>query len=541
MLGRKERNQLELFMAGSLRQLVPDDHILVRVDRVLDLSWLRAEVADLYCETNGRPGVDPEVAVRLMLAGFLLGIVHDRRLMREAQVNLAIRWFVGYGLHEVLPDHSSLTRIRQRWGADRFRRIFERTVQACVAAKIAKGEIVHVDASLIRADVSWESLAVRHVDAVAEANDDGVTVERDSRKTGKHKKVCITDPDASMATNGRNRRLEPAYKQHAVVDDAFGVILDVEVTTGEVNEGQIVLERIDAAAKTTGVPIRTATADAGYAYAKVYGGLERRDITAVIPAKAEPIRSPVPLRRFRYDARHDILKCPRDKILRPTRPVKHGRFFYSRAVDCKGCDLAALCLSKGRVNKAVVVGDDYPALVRARRRRERWTDEDRRLYQRHRWRSEGYHGEAKTWHGLARAVRRGLQNMRIQAYLTAAAVNLKRLAAALLAVLLLVRLRSACEDLQSCVPTHRPADMRPVKLDSRLNLRNASFFNSPNMQHCRKNRQGRAPGTARRRPSLATARHWHCNCPCWFAAFENQRDRPSLRTRRPCLLQAFRL
>lgn len=100
MLGRKERDQLELFfMTGSLRQLVPDDHVLARVDRVLDLSWLRSEVADLYCEVNGRPGIDPEVAVRLMLAGFLLGIVHDRRLMREAQVNLAIRWFVGYGLH----------------------------------------------------------------------------------------------------------------------------------------------------------------------------------------------------------------------------------------------------------------------------------------------------------------------------------------------------------------------------------------------------------------------------------------------------------
>jgi hypothetical protein len=92
------------------------------------------------------------------------------------------------------------------------------------------------------------------------------------------------------------------------------------------------------------------------------------------------------------------------------------------------------------VNKAVVVGDDYPALLRARRRRERWSDEDRRLYQRHRWRSEGYHGEAKTWHGLARAVRRGLPNMKIQAYLTAAAVNLKRLAAALLEVLILARL-----------------------------------------------------------------------------------------------------
>jgi transposase len=437
MLGRKERRQPELFVTGSLRELVPEDYVLARVDRVLDLSWLHAEVSPVYCADNGRPGIDPEVAVRLMLAGFLLGIVHDRRLLREAQVNIAIRWFAGYGLHEVLPDHSSLTRIRQRWGAERFRRIFERTVKACLEAKIAKGEVVHIDASLIRADVSWESLAVRHVEVVERENATPQDeTAKTSRQTGRYKKVCTTDPDATMATTARNRRLEPAYKQHAAVDDERGVILDVEVTTGELNEGQVVESRIDATIATTGVSITTVTADAGYAYGKVYGALERRGIGAVIPAKAEPIRSPVPLRRFRYDARNDIVRCPRGKILRPTRRVEHGRFFYSRAKDCARCSLASLCLSRGRANKAVVISDDYPALLRARRRRERWSDEDRRLYQRHRWRSEGFHGEAKTWHGLARAIRRGLQNMRIQAFLTAAAINLKRLAAALLAALL---------------------------------------------------------------------------------------------------------
>ncbi|RWH34345.1 MAG: IS5/IS1182 family transposase, partial [Mesorhizobium sp.] len=278
MLGRKERDQLELFMTGSLRQLIPDDHILARVDRVLDLSWLRDEVANLYCTDNGRPGIDPEVAVRLMLAGFLLGIVHDRRLMREAQVNIAIRWFVGYGLHEALPDHSSLTRIRRRWGEERFQRIFESTVQACIDAKIAKGEVIHVDASLIRADVSWDSLAVRHLEAVSAANADEEAAIRKSRKTGKFKKVCITDPDASMATNARNRRLEPAYKQHTIVDDLRGVVLDVAVTTGEINEGQMIVERIEAAMVSTGLSVSTVTADAGYAYAKVFGALERRGI-----------------------------------------------------------------------------------------------------------------------------------------------------------------------------------------------------------------------------------------------------------------------
>jgi transposase len=427
MLGSRGAEQLEFFV-GSLRDLIPDDHVLARVDRVLDLSWLRTEVIDLYCPDNGRPGIDPEAAVRLMLAGFLLGIVHDRKLMREAHVNVAIRWFAGFGLADCLPDHSSLTRIRQRWGEARFRQIFEKTVAACLVAKIAKGEIVHIDATLIRADVSWESLASRWVAKVGEANAQAEEAERVGRQSGKYKKVCVTDPDATMATNGRKRRLEPAYKQHTAVDDESGVVLDVTVTTGEVNEGGTLDLQIDTVQATTGVAVQTVTADAGYAYAKVFGRLEERRIETIIPPKAEPIRSPVPMRRFRYDAKHDILKCPRGKILKAGRAVKHGRFFTSRAKDCKCCDLRSLCLSAGRSNKAVVLGDDYPALLRARRRREHWSDRDYALYERHRWKVEGIHGEAKTWHGLARAIRRGLANMQIQAYLTAAAINLKRLA-----------------------------------------------------------------------------------------------------------------
>lgn len=228
MLGRKERGQLQLFVAGSLRDLLPDDHVLVRVDGVLDLSWLPGEVAGLYCPDNGRPGIDPEVAVRLMLAGFLHGIVHDRRLMREAQVNLAIRWFIGYELHEALPHHSSLSRIRQRWGEEVFRGIFTRVVRQCQAAGLVTAETVHIDASLIRADVSMDALVERHLDAVEHANE----AERLSRATGRHKKLCRSDPDATMATASK-APLRPAYKQHTAVDDHCGVVVDVEIVTGE--------------------------------------------------------------------------------------------------------------------------------------------------------------------------------------------------------------------------------------------------------------------------------------------------------------------
>ena len=155
--------------------------------------------------------------------------------MREAQVNLAIRWFIGYGLEEELPDHSSLTRIRQRWGEGRFREIFRRTVRSCVDAKVAKGYVVHVDASLIRANASWESMVERHVEEVMSEHP---LEEKGEKKDGGPRWRGFgagepTDPDARLATSGGRRGFEPSYKQHAVVDDARGVVLDVSVTAGE--------------------------------------------------------------------------------------------------------------------------------------------------------------------------------------------------------------------------------------------------------------------------------------------------------------------
>lgn len=430
MLGRQTRGQHELLFAGSLRELIPNDHVLVRVDRVLDLGWLRAEVADCYAAGSGRPGIDPEAAVRLMLAGLLLGIVHDRRLMREAAVNIAIRWFAGYGLTEALPDHSSLTRIRQRWGADRFRRIFTRTVEACVTAGIAKGEVVHIDSSLVRADVSWEAIARKHADAVDAANGPAAPPREP---------VCRTDPDASLATNNRARRVEPAYKQHTAVDAEAGVVLDVAVTTGAQHDTKAVEAQLDAIPATTGVPIGIATMDASYAITRVFAALEERKIEAIIPAKAEraPKKGTIPVRRFKLDAKHRVVRCPAGKILRPHgKPDSDGfQHYRARIPDCEPCRLRAICFSTTMRRRAILLHKDHPALLRARRKYARWGPRERAFYRRHRGRVEGVHGEAKAWHGLARAIRRGLANMQIQAFLTAAVINLKRLASAVLIAL----------------------------------------------------------------------------------------------------------
>jgi hypothetical protein len=117
---------------------------------------------------------------------------------------------------------------------------------------------VHIDASLIRANVSWDSLAERHVEDVLSENrpDEGTEVERKGRQSGKYKKLCTTDPDATMATNARNRRLGPCYKQHTAVDDKVGVILDVEVTTGQTSEGEMIEPQVDAVEAITRIDIK---------------------------------------------------------------------------------------------------------------------------------------------------------------------------------------------------------------------------------------------------------------------------------------------
>jgi transposase len=440
MIGRQERNQRQLFIAGDIDQFIPEDHILKRVDRVLDLGWLREKVRESYCEDNGRPGIDPEAAIRLMLAGFFHGIVHDRKLMREAQVNLAIRWFAGYRLEERLPDHSSLSRIRQRWGEEKFKAIFQRTVNACIEKGLVSGETVHIDATLIRADVSWESITERHAEQVVAENameGDSASDAAVGRGRGRPriqekqpKKVSRTDPEATLVTTRRDIRLEPSYKQHTAVDDKEGIIVDVEVTTGEENEGKRLVDTVDRIKGVTGKDLVNVTADASYAHARNYQELERRGINAIIPPERERSKEKrIPIRRFKYDGKHQVVRCPTGKILERSHRTEKGWYYRAQRRACKACSLQKRCISETATVRVIFIVDGYEALLRARRRKNRdWDEDTRRIYNRHRIYVEGIHGEGKTQHGLRRAIRRGLGNVAIQVYLIAAVINLKRLA-----------------------------------------------------------------------------------------------------------------
>jgi len=467
MLGENEKaKQFELIASSTLERLIPDDHILKRVDRVVDLSWIRDEVRHLYSEGIGRPSIDPESALRLMLAGFFQGIVHDRKLMREAQVNLAIRWFAGYEVWEELPDHSTLSRIRKRWGADLFGEVFRRTVRQCTDAGLVDAETVHADATLIRANASWERIAEKYVEDVVRENDDSGD-DAGKPNSGKKGKERITDPDATLARSSPHDKPQPRYKEHMVVDDKSGVVLDVEVTTGRTPEASRLAGQMRRVEENAGQRPRAVTADRGYATGRNYAELEAMGIEAVIPARRVPKQGgSLTVDEFHYDANKDIVICPAGKIMRRGSKYKDNGWYYrGNASVCRKCKLRQRCVSSTALTRKVLIVDGHDALIRARGVDLRRDPEKLNMLKRHKWLAEGRHAEAKTQHGLARAVRRGLEQVAIQAFLTMAVINLKRLATASIEGFMLLRgfqiiisrFRFMCRDKHPffCIPSLR--------------------------------------------------------------------------------------
>src|SRR3954452_22732069 len=153
--GAEQQDQEQLFYSFNLEAVVPDDHQVRAIAGVLDLSWVRAELAPHYSHT-GRPSIDPVLMIRMLIVGYVFAIRSERALCREVQLNLAYRWFCGLGIDHNIPDHSAFSRARNerfREG-DIFRRVFERVVGACMTAGLVGGEGFAVDASLIQADAN---------------------------------------------------------------------------------------------------------------------------------------------------------------------------------------------------------------------------------------------------------------------------------------------------------------------------------------------------------------------------------------------------
>lgn len=379
MMGRRERKQGQFLYNFRLEDHVPGDHLVRRIDAVLDTSWVHRELAPFYSHT-GRPSVDPELMIRMLIVGYVFAIRSERRLCEEVQVNLAYRWFCGLGIEDQIPNHSVFSRARhERFReADAFRLMFERVVGACIAAGLVGGVAFSIDASLIRADVNkakrvpgdepvdWPrseeaSRAVREYLAALDAahGDEGSNGGRgggSGHGGGKPaRQVSLTDPQAAWV--GRNG-MDPffAYDANYLIDNKAGVIVDAEGTRAnrseEIAVTETMVERVERLFDLR--PDRLA-ADTVYGAARTLRWLMDRGIEPHVPVWDKSVRTDGTFSRadFTYNAQADLYICPGGNALRTTGTVHDGRtrLYRARKADCDGCALKPQCCPKAPSRK----------------------------------------------------------------------------------------------------------------------------------------------------------------------------------------------
>jgi transposase len=363
MMGRSKSEQGQLFYAFDLEAAVPADHQVRQIASVLDLSWVRKELAPHYSHT-GRPSIDPELMIQMLILGYVFAIRSERALCREVQLNLAYRWFCGLGIEDKIPDHSAFTRARNERFRDHdiFRHVFERVVASCIKAGLVGGKGFAVDASLIAADANkcgstpghqWShdidpDTAKRAVqDYLANLDDPAWGAASDVVP----KFVAPADP-AAQWTGALRSAAFFAYADNYLIDVKFGVIMDVQasraIRQAEVGASQTMIERTET---TFGIKPDWLVADTAYGSApNLHFLVDKKGIEPHVPVIEKSQREDGSFSRsdFTYDADLDIYICPNGKVLRTNGRLRDDGMYayYSRVSDCKNCPFKLRCCAK---------------------------------------------------------------------------------------------------------------------------------------------------------------------------------------------------
>jgi transposase len=368
MMGRLEQHQGQFFYSFCLDEVVPADHRVREIAGVLDLSWVYAEL-DPYYSPLGRPSIDPVLMLRMLIVGYVFAIRSERSLCREVQVNMAYRWFCGLSIEDQIPDHSAFSRARnERFrGSDIFRRVFERVVEACIAAGLVGGEGFAVDASLIAADANkqrsipgseWKktgdpktaSRAVREYLATL----DDAAFGAASEVTPKF--VSPSDP-AAQWTGAMRGPAFFAYADNYLIDVKFGVIVDVEasraIRQAEVGAAKTMIDRTE---ERFGLKPERLAADTAYGSAAMLNWVvNEKKITPHIPVIDKSNREDGSLSRqdFTFDKDRNVYVCPQGKLLHTTGRIHDGEtvLYRARTSDCGRCPLKSKCCPKAPERK----------------------------------------------------------------------------------------------------------------------------------------------------------------------------------------------
>ena len=444
MLREPSPEQTALEMV-TLNELVPKDHLLRKIDQVIDFSFIHDLAAPLYCADNGRPALDPTRMFKALFIGYLFGIRSERQLVREIEVNVAYRWFLRLKLTDKVFDASTFSQNRRRRFADSpiAQDIFDQIVLQALDKGLISGTVLYTDSTHLKANANkhrWDKqvVAKSRGDYWAALDD---AVEEERRLRGKkplapkprepdHKetKVSRTDPDSGyMVREGKPKGF--FYLDHRSVDGKFGLITDTFTTPASVHDSVVYLSRLDRQRQRFDLDVKAVGLDAGYATTGIARGLEERGILGVTGYRRPARPKPGMMRKsaFRYEGEREGYRCPEGQLLRYATTDRNGYHHYkSDPRQCQSCPLLASCTSNAKAQRTLTrhVWQDTRDKVDG----HRLTDWGKALYKRRKETVERSFADAKQLHGHRYARFKGLKAVSWQCLLAAACQNMKKMA-----------------------------------------------------------------------------------------------------------------
>ena len=435
MMGQHSRSE-SLFYYFRIEDQVPENHLLRLLDRHISFDFVREKLKDSYSDT-GRPSIDPELLLRILLIGYLYGVTSERKLVEELQMHLAWRWFTGLSFDQEIPHHSTFSKNRHGrfLESNLFQELFEAIVDRCMEAGLVEGEHLSVDGSFLLANASRLSRIPReqlpeaaHVKrTVREYLADLKQENPVEEPAHQQDQVSTTDPDSTYATKGKGAA-ELGYFNNYLIDNRSCVILGVQATAARLSqESAAAREMITRSAERRGCFPQSVAADTTYGNGELLAWLEERNITPYIRVKESPAPKTnlYAIEKFTYDPETNSYQCPEGKQLTylGVNPRNRNHIYRATRKRCRECSHKSQCTTGHYRQLAIHIHE--PARQRAR---ERATVPAFAAAQRQRRKVEALFAELKNQIGLRRVRLRRMKHVREQFFLAATAQNLKRLA-----------------------------------------------------------------------------------------------------------------
>ena len=372
MMGEQSRTE-PLFYYFRLEDQIPEHHLLRRIDRYVDFSFVRERLrgADSHM---GRPSIDPEILLRLLLVGYLYGITSERRLVEEVRMHLAYRWFTRLGFEQEIPDPSTFSKNRHGRFRDSgiFLEVFEEVVRRCLEAGLVEGKRLTVDGTAVRANASSQSRVPReelgevarlsrtvreYLEEVGQENPVGDPGDREPTPSSAAARfVSATDPEGCWA--GKGGPAVPSYYDHYLIDNTHGIILGVEATPARFRQEMLAARRMLEQAKGRwGICPESLGADKAYGSGEFLAWLLEQKVQPHIPVidRRHQTHRYFTQDQFQYDPKENAYRCPQGQMVRYRGLAVPTQSYVYRTTEsqCRECPVKKRC-TRGAVRKIAV-------------------------------------------------------------------------------------------------------------------------------------------------------------------------------------------